>query len=164
MKKTAMILHVFVFALTLHAQKIVGTTTEDILQIGVIDGKTPVYVSKTIKEGLISTIVEYYVTIGKEKAGPYDVVGRLTFSPDGKTLAYGAQIDNKWCVFAGKEKAGPYDGVGWLTFSPDGKTLAYKAEIDEEYYTKILTNGKEYIGSTVNGVVIYVDNGTIYIK
>ncbi|HOK00154.1 MAG TPA: hypothetical protein PLW34_11415, partial [Termitinemataceae bacterium] len=112
MKKTVMILYVFVFALTLHAQEIVGTTTEDILQIGVIDGKTPVYVSKTIREGLISTIVEYYVTIGKEKAGPYDDVGWLTFSPDGKTLAYGAKIDNKWYLIAGKEKAGPYD-VFW---------------------------------------------------
>ena len=97
-------------------------------------------------------------------SGPYDGVGRLTFSPDGKTLAYRAQIDNKWYLIAGKGKAGPYDGVDELEFSPDGNTLTYYTKIEGEWYTKILINGKEYIGSTVNGVVIYVDNGTIYIK
>jgi len=66
-------------------------------------------------------------------------------------------------VIVGKDKAGPYDGVLGFSFSPDGKVLTYLAGIDGEWYSKVLINGKEYIGSVSNGVVVYVDNDTIRI-
>ena len=63
--------------------------------------------------------------------------------PDGKTLAYSAEIDGKWYLFVGKEKAGPFDYVYSPEFSPDGKNLAYSAEINGKWYLFV---GKEKAG------------------
>ncbi len=120
------------------------------------DGKTLAYNAKIDSK--------WYVIAGKEKAGPYDDVIEFKFSSDGKTLAYTAQINYLWYIIAGNEKVGPYNYVSRLQFSPDGNTLGYRVAIKDGADTKILINGKEYTGSIVNGVVIYIDNGTIYIK
>jgi roadblock/LC7 domain-containing protein len=98
-------------------------------------------------------------------AGPYDERVWPVFSPDGKTLAYTAEIDGKWYVVNGKEKAGPYDDISYsLTFSPDGKTLAYRAEIDGELQSMLLFEGNEYIGSICNNSIIYFSNNQIFIE
>ena len=116
----------------------------DILEVGVVNNDVPVLCVREEREGFVSTIKEYFVMYGKEKIGPFDEV-RLPyyFSPDGKTLAYCAEIDGKWYLYVGKEKIGPFDNVGSFEFSPDGKTLAYEAEIDGKIYLYV---GKEKIG------------------
>jgi hypothetical protein len=54
-------------------------------------------------------------------------IGSLAFSPDGKHLAYSAQVNNGWRV-ALNGKAGPrFAGVSDLMFSADSSTLVYVA-------------------------------------
>jgi hypothetical protein len=67
----------------------------------------------------------------------------LKVSPDGKRVAYGARVGNKWFVVVdGKEKK-QYDGIGKgsLIFSPDGKRVAYGAEVGDKWF--VVVDGKE---------------------
>ncbi|MCX7950242.1 MAG: WD40 repeat domain-containing protein [Treponemataceae bacterium] len=124
-------------------EKVMLGKGEEITTIGLLNGATPVYVVRQLREGLISTIKKYYVVTGNEKAGPYDDVDDLTFSPDGKVLAYRVEIGGQWYVITGNEKAGPYDDVWGLAFSPDGKMLVYAVEVDGQWY---MMDGKEKTG------------------
>lgn len=120
----------------------IGTIeTGEVLRLGVIDG-VPFALVKEERDGLLSTVSEYYVLYGEEKTGPYDEVGggKFTFSPDGKTIAYTAKKDDKWHVIKGKEKIGSYDDVWGARFLSDNKTLAYVAEIKNKWHVFV---GKE---------------------
>jgi dipeptidyl aminopeptidase/acylaminoacyl peptidase len=67
------------------------------------------------------------------QAGPeYDGIGDITFSFDGKHVAYGARrnkwfVSNKWFVVVDSQVGSEYDGIGDIFFSPDGKHAAYGA-------------------------------------
>lgn len=95
MKKIIFIMCVLITSFQLFTQEIISLSEgQQILQIGMINDSTTVYVIEESTQGLISTIKTYYVITGKEKAGPYDNCFDLVYSPDGKTLAYKALIDN----------------------------------------------------------------------
>lgn len=58
---------------------------------------------------------------------PYDGLGDLAFSPDGRRLGITTQTANRWrAVIDGKEGP-PYDGTGRIFFSPDSRRTAYLA-------------------------------------
>ncbi len=95
----------------------------------------------------------HVVLDGKEVAGfgsetsiDFDSIGRLTFSPDGKRLAFYA-VDGKPCVVVDGKAGKRYDRIdlirGSLLFSPDGRRLAYLAE---EFGGKsfLVLDGREY--------------------
>ena len=84
---------------------------------------------KIVDGKILVSKLRIYVIYGNDKYGPYDDIGKLQFSPDGKTLAYGVKIDDKWYFISGNDKYGPYDEIDDLQFSPDGKTLAYGVKI-----------------------------------
>lgn len=138
----------------------------NVFQVGVLEGDIPVLVMKEEREGFVSTITEYFVIYDKEKAGPFDDIDTYYthFSPDGKNLAYSAEINGKWYLFVGKEKAGPFDYVGYLQFSPDGKTLSFRTEIDKKWYGKLFFNSKTYTGSICGGKVVYIKDGKIMLR
>jgi WD40 repeat protein/energy-coupling factor transporter ATP-binding protein EcfA2 len=92
------------------------------------DGKTLAFVNLDERK----TVKLWDLATGKVNTldGHRDIVNRVVFSPDGKTLASGSQdgIVKLWDVATGKIINTP-DGhttsaVGSLVFSPDGKTLA----------------------------------------
>ena len=136
----------------------------NVFQVGVLEGDIPVLVMKEEREGFVSTITEYFVIYDKEKIGPFDDVYSPEFSPDGKNLAYSAEINGKWYLFVGKEKAGPFDYVGYLQFSPDGKTLSFRTEIDKKWYGKLFFNSKTYTGSICGGKVVYIKDDKIMLR
>jgi len=86
---------------------------------------------KIVDGKILVSKLRIYVIYGNDKYGPYDKIGKLQFSPDGKTLAYRVKIDDKWYVISGNDKYGPYDYLEYLQFSPDGKNLAYKVKINK---------------------------------
>lgn len=85
--------------------KIANCKYENVTDVGLIDGKTPAVVYYTEEQGLISVNKKYYVEVGGKQEGPYDHAYDLTFSHDGKTLVYGAEIDGKEYVITNGEKA-----------------------------------------------------------
>lgn len=65
---------------------------------------------------------------GEQLFAPFDAIGAIAFSPDGRRLAMTTQADKKWSVVVdGKVTAGYDGGTGGLLFSPDGKRLAVVA-------------------------------------
>ncbi len=87
-------------------------------------------------------IVEYDIASGaKSENGPYIEVRYLTFSPDGKRLAYqvtsraeiggdqsGGAQSGQYLIVVGDKLGRPYDAVGAPRFSPDSKSVAYRAD------------------------------------
>jgi WD40 repeat protein/class 3 adenylate cyclase len=118
-----------------------GTAIVDIAsgtQVGHIDGAhAPIAISRdgrTLaaaldRQGL--TIGLFDLPFGQQRAtlaGHREPIARLAFSPDGKTLASGAddRLVMVWDVASGERRAvytGHATGVNALAFSPDGKTL-----------------------------------------
>lgn len=143
--------------------KIADCTRENVTSVGLLDGKIPVVCY--YKEKARSETKRYYVDIGGETGGgAYDQADSPIFSPDGKSVAYRAEIDGKNYVIAGEEKAGPYDGAMGLTYSPDGKTLAYWAEIDDEYTPYLLIDGTPCLGSICGGHAVYLKDDAIWTR
>lgn len=144
MKKIVLIVCMLYATFHLFSQEIIYLSKgQEILQIGIINDSTPVYIIEESNQVLNSTTVSYYVIAGKEMSGPYDYCSDLLFSPCGKTLAFEAEIDEKSYIIFEKEINGPYDFCFELSYSPDGKTLAYTVKIDSEFY---VIAGKEKAG------------------
>ena len=69
--------------------------------------------------------MENGIFIGKEKLGPFDNVVYPRFSPDSKSLAYGAEIDGKWYTklfFNSKTYIGSISGDK-IVYIKDGKIM-----------------------------------------
>ncbi|NLG85109.1 MAG: hypothetical protein GX493_11005, partial [Firmicutes bacterium] len=90
---------------------------------------------------------------GQAQPGEYDEIHHLvTFSPDGKRIAYMARKGAKWSVVV-DGRAGPeYLSLSYLTFSPDGKRLAYGATKGDQWF--VVLDGKEM--STLHSFVAYL--------
>ncbi len=65
---------------------------------------------------------------GREVGNRYSFVYPITFSPDGKRLAYVVHNPRPFVVVDGVEGK-QYDGVESLIFSPDSNHFAYMAEL-----------------------------------
>ncbi len=93
---------------------------------------------------------EHFVVVDGVRGPSYDAIGTLSFSPDGKRMAYEARRGDKWrAVIDGKE--GPeFDAIGsaGVVFSPDGSRYAYMAKRDGKWLTVV---DGESVGATYDG-------------
>lgn len=66
----------------------------------------------------------------------YEGVGlnELSFSPDGRRLAYPALSRGRWLVVIDGEESDGWDGVAELTWSADGEHIAFAAQRDGSWY------------------------------
>jgi len=64
----------------------------------------------------------------------FDYTFQPAFSPDGRTVAYGARDGQHEFVVVGDKKGEEFAGVSNPTFSPDGKTVAYAAWEDRRNF------------------------------
>jgi hypothetical protein len=83
------------------------------------------------------------VTFGSSGAAWPSVISSLTFSPNGKVLAYvvnlGSRESGKWIVVVNGKKSEAFDGVlTRLFFSPDGSKLAFGALRGREILWKVI--------------------------
>jgi hypothetical protein len=59
--------------------------------------------------------------------------GSITFSPDGKRMAFAAKRFGAALVVVDNTSGPPYDGIGSIAFSPDSKRIAYGAQRGEAW-------------------------------
>jgi len=90
----------------------------------------------------------HFVAVLDGKEGkPYELIGRLVFSPDGKRLAYSARISSsppKSCLVVDGRECPPFCSQiidETLRFSPDSKRIAWVACTDEGQ--KLVLDGVE---------------------
>ena len=166
--KTALcILFLLLGTLAFSDEEIGAIETGEVLRLGAIDG-VPFALIKEERDGLLSTVSEYYLLYGKEKAGPYDVTDQAPFhyifSPDSKTLAcnYSRQEGGSYLI-VGKEKLGPYSSIYSCRFSPDSKVLGFSA-IEDDYCDKVYLDGTVYTGSICGDKIIYLKDNKIMMR
>lgn len=73
---------------------------------------------------------------------PFDGIGAIVFSPDGRRLAMTSLTDKKWSIYVDGKSAGSYDGTGGMLFSPDSSRLAIVAGRAEQQF--LVIDEKEY--------------------
>lgn len=112
------------------------------------------------KNGL--THVVYNGVAGKQ----YKAVGEVVISADGKRHAYGALVNNSWCMVVDGREGEFYNTVKYPTFSPDGRHFSYQAMKGETWYLIIDSRSnsgtdKRYYRQTFSGDsnrIAYIDN------
>ena len=77
--------------------------------------------------GLVTGGSWQLVVDGKASESKFDAVSALTFSPDGKRLAYRARTGDKWRVVCDGQASADFEFVGPPVLSPDGKRVAFGA-------------------------------------
>ena len=84
---------------------------------------------------------------GLTAPGPHSVVD-LSFSPDGKHIAYKSmRKDKQWVLVVDSQASAEYDEVRGPYFSPDNKRVAYEAKKDEKWLVVVDGQaGAEYDG------------------
>lgn len=85
----------------------------------------------------------------------------VTFSPDGKRLAYAGQRPNGMFVVIDGKLNGPYGSVGYIVFSPDSKHVAFS--ITKERVARYIVDGKE-VGAWANlGKGVFSPDGSRFV-
>ncbi len=87
------------------------------------------------------------VVVDGAEGEPYDEVGELVLSPDGKTAAYAARRGDAWRIVHGTDEGPAYDEVKRLLYSPEGG-LAYAARKEAKWdvvHGKDLLQGFEFV-------------------
>jgi len=96
----------------------------------------------------------------------YDGVGCITYSPDGRHLAYEACRRGKWCVVVNGREIGEYARL-WgrrPAFSPDGKHLAFVAQVADQRDAVIIDGASRKELNAVNELVWSTDSARLLCK
>jgi hypothetical protein len=70
---------------------------------------------------------------GDDQIGPFEGVGPLAYSPDGKRVAFAARQGTSWRMIDGAVKGPLFDAVYGPVFGPAGR-LAYIAQQGEQRF------------------------------
>jgi Tol biopolymer transport system component len=98
------------------------------------DGASVAWLMKTGSDG--SSKVR--VVLNGKAGEPFALVGRVTFSPDGRRVTYAADDGEKQYIVIGEEKREVSGRLGDPVFSPDGRRVGYGARIGRELWWKVL--------------------------
>ncbi|MGI5085428.1 hypothetical protein [Treponema putidum] len=108
---------------------------------------------------------KFYITNGRDKFGPYDNVGEIKLSLNGKRISYPIQTNGEWrLTIDNKTVDTKPDLFNVANFSPDGSVFAFWALYDNEWFIvknneKIKTENKTK--GELYGVIISPDNKTM---
>lgn len=85
----------------------------------------------------IETVGDNVRVVHNDKPGKlYKVIDdyTLALSPDGRRVAYGVIINEKWRMVIDGREGAIYDSVGPAVFSPDSRHIAFEAKIGERWH------------------------------
>lgn len=68
-------------------------------------------------------------------------IENVTFSQDGKHVAYKATVGQKFTVVLDEKEGKQYDRIDYITFSPNGEKIAYVATLDKKDF--VVVNNEE---------------------
>jgi hypothetical protein len=95
---------------------------------------------------------------GEQAFAPFDAIGAVAFSPDGRRLALTALAGRQWNVVVDGKIGPAYEGVGsMLLFSPDSKRLAVAAGRAGQQFLAV--DGKESAPVDVVGPTTFSPDG-----
>jgi hypothetical protein len=100
--------------------------------------------------------------VGKKQIGPYNSVGPIKISSDGKSLTYSVDIDGLSYVIIDGEKMGPYEWMTEIEYFSDGKTLAYAANADQGAYIIVGNEQFEALFQELGGITFSADKVLAY--
>jgi hypothetical protein len=83
----------------------------------------------------------YNAGAGEQTFKPFDRIGAIAFSPDGRRLALTGLTAEGWSVIVDGKVGANYEAAGMLQFSPDGKHLAVVAGRGRQQFIAI--DGRE---------------------
>lgn len=63
----------------------------------------------------------------------FEAFQAVSFSPDGRRLAYAARKDGLWFAFVDGKRSGPYDSLDDILWSPDGTRVALVASLGADW-------------------------------
>lgn len=84
----------------------------------------------------------------------WEEIRYLTFSPDGKRLAYAARRNDQWHVVEGENASPGYRTVYRVVFSPDSKSMAYIARSKEGAFA-VINGEKQMVFDSVAGELLF---------
>lgn len=118
---------------------------------------TPAGAAPATKPAVKQQLV-YNAGQGEQAFAPFDAIGAVAFSPDGRRLALTARAGKQWNVVADGKLGPAYEGVGsMLLFSPDGRRLAYAAGRAGQQF--LVVDGKEFPPVDVIGPASFSPDG-----
>lgn len=80
----------------------------------------------------------WIVVRGKDESSAYADVRELSWSRDGKTLAYAARTGKTWRAYAGTKSSDEWDDVTGVVWSADGKSVGFGCRKGAEIYWRTL--------------------------
>jgi hypothetical protein len=135
--------------------------------IGVLAGCAPsvVWEGRTPDRQAWVKIVEdrrgQRVVVGDRAGRSYGGIGveELTYSADGRRLAYPARVGEHWTIVLDGRELGRWTGVGELRFSPDGSRLAFAAERDGRWCVVVDEKPGPALDAIFAGTLRFSENG-----
>jgi len=94
--------YLLVFVSALSSQTSVDPKVAPTITQLISAGHNLAYAYYTKENGLIDTVIKWYVYDGRDTMGPYDHIDTIFYTVDA-TLAYKAENDGKWYVYSGKK-------------------------------------------------------------
>jgi hypothetical protein len=101
-------------------------------------GKSTATYGRDVFANAIATGGEWTVVRGTTTSDKYEHVCDLTWSPDGKSLAYAAFFDKGWHVVVGAKASEPCDEIATISWSSDCKSVWYGCRVEKELWWRVL--------------------------
>jgi len=138
LKKTLLII-TFFSAVMLFPEESFDVKENNIIDIAVSNNKQVAYSYYEKKEGMISTITEYFVKFEDKVLGPYDDIKPIYFINDSKSIMFMAQKSDGIYVCTEKSEVGPFTDYGELIRSNNQGVIGY---LIDGYY--VINGEKKY--------------------
>lgn len=137
--KKILLIFTFFSAFMLFSEESFDVKEDNIIDIAVSNNKQVAYAYYEKKEGMISTVTEYFVRFEDKILGPYDDIKPIYFINDSKSIMFMAKKNDGVYVCTEKSEVGPFADYGKLIQSSQEDVIGY---LIGKYY--VINGDKKY--------------------